>query len=202
MCELLWEYELPLLPLIHSSPLPLLLLLFRLPGLHHVTRKSGSLPLPLLTERKYCNRRGRRWALLRRRLKITGIFKAAEESQGRQRLDSLPPGRSSLSSLSASFSHDFSSLALPPCEFKFTFSTNPCLGHIFRRSRKPTAKVYEVMNAWLHPRPLPQLCLAIKEAWLELSKQTAPAKTSTICTTSHSQTGNLLLARYSSLENQ
>lgn len=161
MCELLWEYELPLLPLIHSSPLPLLLLLFRLPGLHHVTRKSGSLPLPLLTERKYCNRRGRRWALLRRRLKITGIFKAAEESQGRQRLDSLPPGRSSLSSLSASFSHDFSSLILPPCEFKFTFFTNPCLGHIFRRLRKPTAKVYEVMNAWFYhdasPAPAPAL---------------------------------------------
>ncbi|KAI9524672.1 hypothetical protein NQZ68_016681 [Dissostichus eleginoides] len=46
-----------------------------------------SSPLPLLV--------GRRWALLRRWLKITGIFKAAEESQGRQRLDSLPPGRSS-----------------------------------------------------------------------------------------------------------
>lgn len=161
MCELLWEYELPLLPLIHSSPLPLLLLLFWLPGLRHVTRKSGSLPLPLLTERKYCNRRGRRWALLRRRLKITGIFKAAEESQGRQRLDSLPPGRSSLSSLSASFSHDFSSLALPPREFKFTFFTNLCLGHIFRRLRKPTAKVYEVMNAWFYddasPAPAPAL---------------------------------------------
>lgn len=59
-------------------------------------RKCGSHPFPLLTERKHCNRGGRRWALLRRRLKITGIFKAAEESQGRQRLDSLPPDRSSL----------------------------------------------------------------------------------------------------------
>lgn len=68
--------------------------------MHHVTRKRGSPPFPLLTERKYCNRGGRRWALLRSRLKITGIFKSAEESQGRQRLDSLPPGRSSLLLLS------------------------------------------------------------------------------------------------------
>lgn len=57
---------------------------------------------PLLTERKYCNRGGRRSSLLRRRLKITGIFKAAVESRGRHRLDSLPAGRSSRFPLCAS----------------------------------------------------------------------------------------------------
>lgn len=74
--------------------------LILLPVLYHVTRKCGSPSFPLLAERKYCNRGGCRWALLRRGLKITGIFKAAEESQDRQRPDSLPPGWSSLLPLS------------------------------------------------------------------------------------------------------
>lgn len=87
--------QLPLLPSFAFPHLLPSLNLIQLPECH-VTRKCGSPPFPLLTERKYCNRGGRRWALLRRWLKITGIFKAAEESQGRQRLDSLPPGRSSL----------------------------------------------------------------------------------------------------------
>lgn len=77
-----------------------------------MTRKHGSPPFPLLTEGKYCNRGGRRWALLRSWLKITGIFKAAEESQGRQRLDSLSPGRSSLFLLSR-FLAGFSPSPLP-----------------------------------------------------------------------------------------
>lgn len=95
--------KLPLLLLSFALPnFPSCVSLLRLPELRHMTRKCGSPPFPLLTERKYCNRGGRRWALLRRRLKITGIFKAAEESQGRQRLDSLPPGRSSLFPLSFS----------------------------------------------------------------------------------------------------
>lgn len=95
----------PLLPSFALPHFPCSMSLIRLPHLHHVTRKCGSPPFPLLTERKYCNRGGRRWALLRRWLKITGIFKAAEESQGRQRLDSLPPGRSSLSPLSLFLAH-------------------------------------------------------------------------------------------------
>lgn len=104
--------ELPLLPSFARPHFPCCMSLIRLPEPHHVTRKCGSPPFPLLTERKYCNRGGRRWALLRRWLKITGIFKAAEESQGRQRLDSLPPGRSSLLPLSL-FLADFSLSLLP-----------------------------------------------------------------------------------------
>lgn len=103
------------LPLLLSFALlhfPFCKSLIRLHELHHVTRKCGSPPFPLLTERKYCSRGGRRWALLRRRLKITGIFKAAEESQGRQRLDSLPPGRSSLLPRTL-FLADFSFSLLP-----------------------------------------------------------------------------------------
>lgn len=90
----------PLLPSFFLPHFPCCKSLIQLPELHHVTRKHGSPPFPLLTERKYCNRGGRRWALLRSWLKITGIFKAAEESQGRQRLDSLSPGRSFLFLLS------------------------------------------------------------------------------------------------------
>lgn len=97
--------------------------------LHHVTRKSGSSPFPLLTERKYCKRGGRRWAVLRRWLKITGIFKAAEETQGRQRLDSLPPGRSSL---------------LPPAPL-------PPLNHFyFRHDHRPKAPPYAPRPAEAH----------------------------------------------------
>lgn len=104
--------KLPLLPSFALPNSPSCMSLVCLTELYHVTRKCGSPPFPLLTERKYCNRRGRRWALLRRRLKITGIFKAAEESQGRQRLDSLPPGRSSLLPLRL-FLADFSFSLLP-----------------------------------------------------------------------------------------
>lgn len=103
--------QLPLLPSFALPHLPPSLNLIQLPE-RHVTRKCGSPPFPLLTERKYCNRGGRRWALLRCWLKITGIFKAAEESQGRQRLDSLPPGRSSLLPRSLFFA-DFSFSLLP-----------------------------------------------------------------------------------------
>lgn len=112
--------KLPLLPSVALPHFPRCMSLIRLPEMHHVTRKCGSPSFPLLSERKYCNRGGRRWALLRRRLKITGIFKAAEESQGRQRLDSLPPGRSSLLLLSL-FLADFSLSLLPPLNpFHFT----------------------------------------------------------------------------------
>lgn len=72
-----------------NSPLPPLV------GPDHVTRKSGSsLYFPSWLRGNFVTE----WAgaaLLRRRLKITGIFKAAEESQDKQRLDSLPPDRSS-----------------------------------------------------------------------------------------------------------
>lgn len=55
-----------------------------------------SFSLPLALQKGNSPREGGgRWALLRCWLKITGIFKAAEESQGKQKLDSLPPGWSS-----------------------------------------------------------------------------------------------------------
>lgn len=146
-----------------------------LPELHHVIRKSGSPPFPLLTERKYCNRGGRHWALLRRWLKITGIFKAAEESQGRQRLDSLPPGRSSLS-LSVSFSHGFSLSASsskpislytrPPTHTSTTFSYacgSPPLNYMMW---------WILRVSWLHPSPA--LALSSQMLGPGLSKQTAP----------------------------
>lgn len=148
--------QLPLLPSFALPHLPPSLNLIQLPECH-VTRKCGSPPFPLLTERKYCNRGGRRWALLRRWLKITGIFKAAEESQGRQRLDSLPPGRSSLlprslfspTSPFLCFLFETHFTLHKPCDM--TTTTTPFLNHIFRPLWKPTTKLYDVMKAqgWL-----------------------------------------------------
>jgi len=145
--------------------------LIRLSGLHHVTRKRGSPPFPLLTERKYSNRGGRRWALLRRQLKITGIFKAAEESQGRQRLDSLSPGRSSLLLLSLILAR-FSLLLLLSVHqtCNMTTTTTPHLNHIFLCQRKPTTDLNDVMKLSVAS---PQLSAA-SEAWLGQSKQEAP----------------------------
>lgn len=153
-----------------------------LPGLHHVTRKCGSPPLPLLTERQYCQRGGRRWALLRRWLKITGIFKAAEESQGRQRLDSLPPGRSSRLPLSL-FLADFSLSQLPLLR---PFHSTQALQHDHDHHPIPQPHFPNPVEAhckilWCAESSVlvgcfpawPQLCPAI-ETWLGLSKQTAP----------------------------
>lgn len=71
-------------------------------------------------------------SLLRRWLKITCIFKAAEESQDRQRLDSLPPGRSSLSPPSPSLM-TFATLRPPLKPFHLVhMTTYSYLNHIFR----------------------------------------------------------------------
>lgn len=152
--------KLPLLPSFAIPHFPCWISPLRLPALRHVIRKCGSHPFPLLTERKHCNRGGRRWALLRRWLKITGIFKAAEESQGRQRLDSLPPGRSSLLPRNLF-------LSLLPRLTPFHFIQTPQNNHHPTHTIKDTAW-WKHTAGWWHP------CPALS-AWLGFSKQTAPA---------------------------
>lgn len=71
-------------------------------GPDHVTGKSdSSLHFPSWLRGNFVTE-GAGAATLRRRLKITGIFKAVEESRDKQRLDSLPPGRSSFLPLAPS----------------------------------------------------------------------------------------------------
>lgn len=177
--------------LIHSSPLPLLFLLFGCLGCIMWPGSVAPLHFPLLTERKYCNRRGRRWALLRRWLKITGIFKAAEESQGRQRLDSLPPGRSSLLPLSLFLAFSLSASSSKTISLHTSWPPNHTSTTLSYACGSP---LLNYMTWWMLEVGLfaPHLCPAIQRLVPVCpSKQPPLTQTSSICIASYSRPDNL-----------